>query len=145
MLFPPFLLLLCSASLVAAGVQEVWWNITYVEDVNPDGLHPRRVIGVNGTWPPPPISVSTTDTLIVHATNALDKSTSLHHHGMFLNSSSWNDGAVGITQCGTPPGETFSYVVPVNSSGQTGTYWVHSHAPVCAEGFWSVLPLLMSL
>jgi hypothetical protein len=26
-------------------------NITYVENVNPDGLQARRAIGVNGTWP----------------------------------------------------------------------------------------------
>jgi len=120
-------LLLSSASLVAAGVQNVWWNITYVDDVNPDGLQPRRVIGVNGTWPPPPISINTSDSLVVHATNGLDKPTSLHHHGMFFNGTSWYDGAVGITQCGIPPGETLSYVVPINSSGQTGTYWVHAH------------------
>lgn len=36
---------------VLAGVQELWWNITYVENANPDGLFERRVIGVNGTWP----------------------------------------------------------------------------------------------
>jgi hypothetical protein len=36
---------------VLAGVQEIWWNLTYVEQANPDGLYPRRVIGVNGTWP----------------------------------------------------------------------------------------------
>lgn len=34
-----------------AGVKEVWWNITYVQDASPDGLFDRRVIGVNGTWP----------------------------------------------------------------------------------------------
>jgi len=45
------LLLLVMASPVLAGVHEIWWNITYVENANPDGLHPRRVIGVNGTWP----------------------------------------------------------------------------------------------
>lgn len=39
------------AGLALAGVNEQWWNVTYVEDVNPDGLFPRRVIGVNGTWP----------------------------------------------------------------------------------------------
>lgn len=39
------------ASPVLAGVHEIWWNITYVEDANPDGLAERRVIGVNGTWP----------------------------------------------------------------------------------------------
>lgn len=26
-------------------------NITYVENVNPDNLHPRQVIGINGIWP----------------------------------------------------------------------------------------------
>ena len=36
---------------VYAGLTEIWWNITYVEDVNPDGLFSRRAIGVNGTWP----------------------------------------------------------------------------------------------
>lgn len=36
---------------VYAGIKEVWWNITYVEHANPDGLFPRRLIGVNGTWP----------------------------------------------------------------------------------------------
>ena len=43
--------LLALAPLAYAGVHEVWWNITYVENVNPDGLFERRVIGVNGTWP----------------------------------------------------------------------------------------------
>ena len=36
---------------VLAGVKEIWWNITYVEGANPDGLFERRVIGVNNTWP----------------------------------------------------------------------------------------------
>ena len=45
------LALLAAAAPVLAGVHEVWWNITYVQDANPDGLQHRRVIGVNGTWP----------------------------------------------------------------------------------------------
>ena len=43
--------LLAAASPVLAAVREIWWNITYVENANPDGLFERRVIGVNGTWP----------------------------------------------------------------------------------------------
>ena len=39
------------ASSAFAGVQEIWWKVTWVEDVNPDGLFARRVIGVNNTWP----------------------------------------------------------------------------------------------
>lgn len=42
---------LFAAAPTLAAVHEIWWNITYVEDANPDGLQPRRVIGVNGTWP----------------------------------------------------------------------------------------------
>lgn len=38
-------------SSVLAGSKEIWWNVTYVDDINPDGLYPRRVVGVNGTWP----------------------------------------------------------------------------------------------
>lgn len=46
-----FLALPILALPAIAGVQEHWWDITFVENVNPDGLFPRRVVGVNGTWP----------------------------------------------------------------------------------------------
>ena len=39
------------ATSVLAGVKEIWWNITYVEAANPDGLFERRVVGVDNTWP----------------------------------------------------------------------------------------------
>lgn len=45
----PLLLPLVQPAL--GGVQELWWNLTWVENVNPDGLFDRRAIGVNGTWP----------------------------------------------------------------------------------------------
>ncbi|TCD65750.1 ferroxidase fet3 [Steccherinum ochraceum] len=140
------LTLLLAASPALAALKELWWNITYVEDANPDGLQPRRVVGVNGTWPPPPMDINQDDLLIVHAHNSLDKAATLHHHGMFFNSTSWFDGAQGVTQCtshlppptytfnyptptsGIPPNQSFDYVVPVNTSGQWGTYWTHAHA-----------------
>lgn len=52
-LVPSALLALSSfaPATVLAGVTEAWWEITYVDNVNPDGLFPRRVIGVNGSWP----------------------------------------------------------------------------------------------
>ena len=43
--------LVALASSAFAGVHEVWWKVTWVNDVNPDGLFARRVIGVNDTWP----------------------------------------------------------------------------------------------
>ncbi|KAJ7098323.1 Fet3 protein [Mycena epipterygia] len=128
-MWPSSLLLpLLAAPHALAALHEVWWNLTYVPDINPDGLFPRRVIGVNGTWPPPPIDVQQNDTLLVHATNSLDTVSSLHHHGMFFNSSSWNDGAVGVSECGIPPGGQSSYSVDISGSGQTGSYWIHAHA-----------------
>jgi iron transport multicopper oxidase len=45
------LLLFTLLSPALAGVQELWWNVTYVPNASPDGLFERRVIGVNGTWP----------------------------------------------------------------------------------------------
>lgn len=47
----PLFSLVALATLALAGVQELWWNVTYVENADPDGLFPRRVIGVNDTWP----------------------------------------------------------------------------------------------
>lgn len=61
----------------------------------------------SGTWPPPPLDVKQSDTLIVHAYNGLDKPASIHHHGMLFPNTSFNDGSVGVTQCGIPPGVGF--------------------------------------
>lgn len=49
---------------------------------------------------------------------------------MFLNTTAWYDGAVGVTQCGIPYGQTFSYEIDIPNSGQWGTYWVHAHSLV---------------
>ncbi|KAG6915686.1 hypothetical protein DXG01_010414 [Tephrocybe rancida] len=123
-----FSLLLSLVAPVLAGVQEIWWNLTWVENVNPDGLFERRAVGVNGSWPPPPMDVHTNDSLLVHVTNSLDAPSTLHHHGMFFNSTSWMDGAQGVSECGIPPGGQFDYEIALNSSDQWGTYWVHAHA-----------------
>ncbi|KAI0684855.1 Cupredoxin, partial [Cytidiella melzeri] len=48
----------------------------------------------------------------------------LHHHGMFFNSTSWQDGAIGCI----PVGQSWDYIIPVSTSNQSGTYWWHSHA-----------------
>ena len=47
---------------------------------------------------PPPIDVTTNDTLIVHALNSLSQPSTLHHHGMFFNGSTWFDGAESVSQ-----------------------------------------------
>ena len=45
------LAVLSAVSPALAGIKELWWNVTYVDDVNPDGLFPRQAVGVNGSWP----------------------------------------------------------------------------------------------
>ncbi|WRT64797.1 uncharacterized protein IL334_001731 [Kwoniella shivajii] len=110
-----------------AAVLEHWWNISYAT-ANPDGLYERRVIGVNGTWPPPPITATQGDIIRVHVHNGLgdpDVGTALHSHGMMFNNSNWYDGAVGITQCSIPMDHTLDY--EIDTSIQTGTYWFHGH------------------
>lgn len=124
------LALLLGSDVVGAALVEHFWNISYAL-ANPDGLFERRVIGVNGTWPPPPIVVNQYDTLRVHAFNGLGGSlgpeigTSLHSHGNFFNGSTYYDGAVGVTQCAIPTGSELTYEIPVND--QHGTYWIHGH------------------
>ena len=53
---------------------------------------------VNGTVPGPAIVADWGDEVVVHVTNSLDQPTTMHHHGMFFNSSSWYDGAMGVSQ-----------------------------------------------
>ncbi|EDR02682.1 ferroxidase, multicopper oxidase [Laccaria bicolor S238N-H82] len=118
-MLPTSLIILAAlASPALAGVQEIWWNLTYVQNANPDGLFPQRVVSVNGSWP---------HSLLVHVTNSLSDPATLHHHGMFFKTTSWMDGAQGIMVY-LPPGGTFDYIVPVNTSGQWGTYWMHGHS-----------------
>jgi len=121
---------LASSSVVSAALVEHYWNISYAM-ANPDGLFERRVIGVNGSWPAPPIVVNQHDTLRVHVYNGLggplgpEVATALHSHGNFFNGTNYFDGAVGVTQCPIPPGESLTYEIPVDL--QTGTFWIHGH------------------
>ncbi|KAI9356232.1 multicopper oxidase-domain-containing protein [Zopfochytrium polystomum] len=99
------------------------WNIGYV-NVDPDGTNPRSAIGVNGKWPLTPVTAYKGDTLELTITNSISEGTSVHFHGLFQNGTVEFDGPSGVTQCPTPPGETFVYKFPLQ---QTGTYWIHGH------------------
>ncbi|KAJ1830435.1 ferroxidase fet3 [Coemansia sp. RSA 2711] len=100
-----------------------YWNLTYAQ-ANPDGLQPRRVITVNGQWPPPVLHATLNDTLTIELQNSLDVSTTLHAHGLHLQNANYMDGAYMVTQCGIPPGANFTYTYDIQ---QTGTFWVHLH------------------
>ncbi|KAJ3211961.1 ferroxidase fet3 [Dinochytrium kinnereticum] len=117
-------LALLLASTVDAATVTYNWNITYVDNVSPDGLATRRAIGVNNKWPVEAINVTFGDTLVINVLNQLDVGTSLHSHGLFQNGTVQYDGPSMVTQCPIPPGEKFTYTIPIQ---QWGTYWIHGH------------------
>ncbi|KAF2867264.1 multicopper oxidase [Massariosphaeria phaeospora] len=86
--------------------REYHWTISEHE-LNPDGVY-RPVMLINGI-----------------------NATSIHWHGLYQNGTNWMDGTVGVTQCPIAPGHSFTY--RFNVSGQSGTYWYHSHMSMQAS------------
>ncbi|KAJ2809148.1 ferroxidase fet3 [Coemansia guatemalensis] len=105
-----------------AARQVVSWDIGYVYADHVGG--PREAIGVNGKLPIPPVHITEGDTFVLHVHNSLNVSTSIHAHGIFQTNTNHMDGAAMVTQCGIPPGESFTYEYEVN---QAGTFWLHGH------------------
>jgi iron transport multicopper oxidase len=103
-------------SVVHAETRTYNFNVGWVTR-NPDGLLDRPVIGINGQWPIPRIEATVGDRVIVQLNNQLgNQSTSLHFHGLFMNGTNEMDGVVGVTQCGVPPGSSFTYNFTVQVS-----------------------------
>lgn len=78
---------------------------------------------VNGQISGPTLVWKEGDTVTLHVTNKLKKSSSIHWHGIILPYQM--DGVPGISFDGIAPGETFTYTFKVQ---QHGTYWYHSHS-----------------
>ena len=90
--------LCCLPWSVLSATQSLEWNITYTT-ANPDGQFDRRVIGVNGKWPPPVIELEYGDRLVLTVNNQLgDVVTGLHAHGLYQNGTNYYDGPVGVVQ-----------------------------------------------
>ncbi|KAF9151186.1 ferroxidase fet3 [Linnemannia schmuckeri] len=95
------LALLALVSAAAHAVVVTYnWNITYV-NTNPDGFMNRRVMGINGQFPPPATNVTLNDTLAINVVNQISEPTTLHAHGA-----------------------NFTYTIFIE---QYGTYWIHGH------------------
>ncbi|KAF9104823.1 hypothetical protein BGX27_009927 [Mortierella sp. AM989] len=118
-----FSTLALTSAVAQATIVTYNWNITYV-NANPDGQYERRVIGINGQFPPPPIVATMNDTLVINVINQIDEPTSLHCHGLFQTGNNQMDGPSMVTQCPIPPGASFTYNIPIE---QAGTYWIHGH------------------
>jgi len=78
---------------------------------------------VNGQIAGPTLVWQEGETVTLHVTNTLKKSSSIHWHGIILPPAM--DGVPGISFDGIAPGETFTYTFKVH---QHGTYWYHSHS-----------------
>ena len=127
-------LLVLYVSLVNAASKTYHFNVSYIHGSNPDGLHPRRSIGVNGKFHVPIINVNSTDQVNIKVRNKFKtRGTSIHAHGIFFNNTGYYDGAVGLGQCAVPPGEEIVHKVlnapesPKDAQKQWGTYWAHGH------------------
>ncbi|KAG9186965.1 hypothetical protein G6011_10073 [Alternaria panax] len=112
-----------------ATTREYTWVVSD-HVLNPDGVY-RPMILINGIFPGPVIECNEGDELVVHVHNQATNATSIHWHGIYQNGTNWMDGTVGITQCPIAPGHSFTY--RFNVSGQTGTYWYHSHVSMQAS------------
>jgi FtsP/CotA-like multicopper oxidase with cupredoxin domain len=107
----------------APTTREYTW-IIQDHELNPDGVY-RSMVLINSTFPGPLIEANENDKIIVHVHNHASNATSIHWHGLYQNGSNWMDGTVGVTQCPIVPGGSFTY--RFNVTGQTGTYYYHSH------------------
>lgn len=104
--------------------REYTWDIEYTAGA-PDGFH-RRMATVNGLYPGPLIEANKGDTLVIHVNNALNRSQSVHWHGLRQMKTPYMDGVPGTTQCPIREGESFTYQFSVDD--EMGTFWWHSHS-----------------
>jgi len=78
--------------------------------------------GFNGQDAGPLLEVRQGASITVRSRNELDQPTSVHWHGVRVDSRF--DGAAGVSQEPVPPGGTFTYTVRFPDAG---IYWYHSH------------------
>ncbi|PCH36517.1 multicopper oxidase [Wolfiporia cocos MD-104 SS10] len=101
-------------------------------EIAPDGFY-RQTVLANGTFPGPIISGEKGDRFEInvhdHLTDStMNKTTSIHWHGIYQHHTNWADGPEFVTQCPISPGHSFLYNFTVST--QAGTFWYHSHEGV---------------
>ncbi|KAK7956903.1 diphenol oxidase [Apiospora aurea] len=108
-------------------VREYVFNITQALAA-PDGFR-KPMLLVNGQSPGPLVEAATGDVVRVVVNNGVaGRSTTVHWHGINQANSTWMDGVAGVSQCGIPPGQSFTYEFHVDA--QRGTFWYHAHLGV---------------
>ncbi|KAI1809942.1 Cupredoxin [Poronia punctata] len=116
--------------LVRSGhprIREYIFNISQALAA-PDGFQ-KPMILVNGQSPGPLIEANSGDTVRIHVHNNMpETSTTIHWHGIDQKNTTWMDGVVGVSQCGIPPGHSFTYEFRLD--GHRGTFWWHAHSSI---------------
>src|ERR1700724_4312221 len=79
--------------------------------------------GFNGQVHGPTFEAVEGDLVRIYVTNSLPESTSIHWHGVLVQSGM--DGVAGLSQKNIEPGETYKYEFQLR---QHGTYMYHSHS-----------------
>lgn len=97
------------------------WTVSEVRST-PGGVL-RPLVVVNGQSPGPILEANLGDEVVIHLTNALANSTTIHWHGMLQNGTIFMDGADAITQCAIPPGGKMIYrwKAQVSCAGDPGS------------------------
>ena len=91
-----------------------------------------------GSLPGPMIRAKVGDRLIIHFSNNLPDSTSIHWHGVRVPNNM--DGVPGVTQDPVPAGGEFTYDFVLRDAG---TYWYHPHINSAAQVGWGMYGALV--
>ncbi|EEB94858.1 hypothetical protein MPER_06264, partial [Moniliophthora perniciosa FA553] len=102
--------------------------------ISPDGFQRSTVLAGQtsdtAAFPGPLIRANKGDEFQLNVIDELtdpsmNRSTTIHWHGLFQRGTNWADGPEFVTQCPIVPGNSFKYRFSVPE--QAGTYWYHSH------------------
>ena len=114
---------LTAAASLAGAAAAGEYHLTVDKVTINTGAFTRSGVGFNGSSPGPVLRFQEGEDAVIHVTNNLSETRSIHWHGLILPFK--QDGVPGITYDGIAPGETFTYRFPIK---QSGTYWYHSHS-----------------
>ncbi|MEO1022298.1 MAG: multicopper oxidase domain-containing protein [Bacteroidota bacterium] len=96
-------------------------TVDYATVVIDEGKQTEAML-VNGSLPAPLLRFKEGKIAVIHVTNNMRVSTSMHWHGLLLPNIM--DGVSNLTTPPIKPGKTQTYHFPLK---QSGTYWYHSH------------------
>ncbi|KAG2141821.1 laccase [Suillus clintonianus] len=125
----PFTWPWCLAALVSSCAALNAELVITNAQIAPDGFLMDAIV-VNGQTPGPVLLAQKGERFQVNVTDKLEdesmnKSTSMHWHGINQYGSAEMDGAAMVSQCPIASGHSFMYdFTPVN---QSGSFWYHSH------------------